>query len=323
MPARRARATIGPLDQLRRLESSVGPGANGEGRPDDRSSPATWPAARKATSGPPRGSRRAAGGAGLGLRRPAGLVLPDRCRLGPGRRSSGSSTNAGGSANMPGLPGLSFELTRPLWLAGLVGPAAPRLLLPPQPGRFRALAEGGDARACGRPIVVLLVLALAGLTLLSPTRDQFVVFAIDRSLSVGDDSRKAGRGVRRQGRGAGGPEPGRDRCSSAPSRASSRAAARATRNRRAEPAPIDDKRDQPGRGHRGGRGGDPAVLRPPDRPPQRRQPDPRRRPQGRPPRRGADHDRPAARPARTPRSRSRPSTSPPRSSRASRSTSRS
>jgi uncharacterized membrane protein len=39
-------------------------------------------------------------------------------------------------------------------------------------------------------VVVLLVLALAGLTLLRPTRDQFVVFAIDKSLSVGDDSKK-------------------------------------------------------------------------------------------------------------------------------------
>jgi Mg-chelatase subunit ChlD len=39
--------------------------------------------------------------------------------------------------------------------------------------------------------VVLLVLALAGLTLLQPTREQFVVFAIDESLSVGDEGRQA------------------------------------------------------------------------------------------------------------------------------------
>ena len=35
-----------------------------------------------------------------------------------------------------------------------------------------------------------LVLALAGLTLLRPTREQFVVFAVDESLSVGDDAKK-------------------------------------------------------------------------------------------------------------------------------------
>ena len=38
---------------------------------------------------------------------------------------------------------------------------------------------------------MLLVLALAGLNLLRPTREQFVVFAVDRSLSVGDEGRKA------------------------------------------------------------------------------------------------------------------------------------
>ncbi len=38
-------------------------------------------------------------------------------------------------------------------------------------------------------IVVLIVLALAGLTLLQPTTRQHVVFAIDRSLSVGDAAR--------------------------------------------------------------------------------------------------------------------------------------
>src|SRR4051794_37057087 len=37
-------------------------------------------------------------------------------------------------------------------------------------------------------IVILLVLALAGLTLLRPTTEQFVVFVVDRSTSVGDES---------------------------------------------------------------------------------------------------------------------------------------
>ena len=40
-------------------------------------------------------------------------------------------------------------------------------------------------------ILVLLVLALAGLTLLWPTSEQFVIFAIDRSLSVGQESTAA------------------------------------------------------------------------------------------------------------------------------------
>ena len=39
-------------------------------------------------------------------------------------------------------------------------------------------------------IVVLLVLALAGLNWLHPTKEQFVVFAIDKSLSVGDDGNR-------------------------------------------------------------------------------------------------------------------------------------
>lgn len=37
-------------------------------------------------------------------------------------------------------------------------------------------------------IVTLLVLSLAGLTLLQPTKQEFVLFAVDRSLSVGDES---------------------------------------------------------------------------------------------------------------------------------------
>src|SRR5207249_6098841 len=40
-------------------------------------------------------------------------------------------------------------------------------------------------------IIVLLVLALAGLTLLRPTTEQFVVFAVDRSTSVGEESSRA------------------------------------------------------------------------------------------------------------------------------------
>src|SRR5262245_17520747 len=40
-------------------------------------------------------------------------------------------------------------------------------------------------------ILVLLVLALAGLTLLRPTTEQFVVFAVDRSTSIGEESTQA------------------------------------------------------------------------------------------------------------------------------------
>src|SRR4051812_3363001 len=83
-----------------------------------------------------------------------------------------------------------LELTRPAWLLGFaVLPLLAyyfRRSLVDLSGRQRALSLAGRAA-----IVILLVLALAGLTLLRPTRDQFVVFAVDESSSVGDDSRKA------------------------------------------------------------------------------------------------------------------------------------
>ncbi|HEV3121285.1 MAG TPA: BatA domain-containing protein, partial [Isosphaeraceae bacterium] len=82
-----------------------------------------------------------------------------------------------------------LELTHPTWLIGLL--ALPvlayyfqRSLVDfPRLQRWVSLA----ARAV---IIVLIVLSLAGLTLLRPTHDKFVVFALDRSLSVGEDSRK-------------------------------------------------------------------------------------------------------------------------------------
>ncbi len=40
-------------------------------------------------------------------------------------------------------------------------------------------------------VLVLLVLSLAGLTLLKPTKEQFVVFAVDRSMSIGEEGKKA------------------------------------------------------------------------------------------------------------------------------------
>jgi len=90
---------------------------------------------------------------------------------------------------MPSLP-FQIELTHAGWLAGL-------LVLPVLVFYFyRGLVDFARwqrvlSLGCRTAVVVLLVLALAGLTLLRPTHDQFVVFAVDKSLSVGDDSRKA------------------------------------------------------------------------------------------------------------------------------------
>src|SRR4051812_1845048 len=86
-------------------------------------------------------------------------------------------------------PGLSFELTRPHWLAGLI-------VLPLLYYYFRhslvdfTRRQKAATLTLRATIVILLVLSLAGLTLLSTTREQFVVFAIDRSLSVGEESRR-------------------------------------------------------------------------------------------------------------------------------------
>ena len=91
---------------------------------------------------------------------------------------------------MPETSWFPFELTRPAWLLGLA-------LLPFIVYYFaRSLVDFARWQklltlAARTLVVILLVLALAGLTLLRKTRDQYVVFAIDRSLSVGDDSRKA------------------------------------------------------------------------------------------------------------------------------------
>src|SRR5438270_10834067 len=88
------------------------------------------------------------------------------------------------------LSWFNLELTHPGWLAGL-------LVLPVLVYYFyRGLVDFArwqrvSSLVSRSVVVLLLVLALAGLTLLRPTRDQFVVFAIDRSLSVGDASRKA------------------------------------------------------------------------------------------------------------------------------------
>ena len=83
-----------------------------------------------------------------------------------------------------------LELSHPWWLLGLA--ALPFLCL----YFWRSLVDLPRwQRAFGLitrcVVVVLLVLALAGLNLLSSTREQFVIFAIDRSESVGDDASQA------------------------------------------------------------------------------------------------------------------------------------
>jgi len=83
--------------------------------------------------------------------------------------------------------GLGWELTRPALLATL-------LVLPVLVYYLRRSLVDLPRRQmivslCVRAtIVVLLVLCLAGLTLVEPTSELFVVFAIDRSLSVDEDA---------------------------------------------------------------------------------------------------------------------------------------
>ncbi len=81
-----------------------------------------------------------------------------------------------------------LELTRPAWLAALA--VLPVLVyyfyrslvdLPRRQMLVSLLVRG--------VVILLLVLALAGLNLLSPTEQLFVVFAVDESLSVDDDAR--------------------------------------------------------------------------------------------------------------------------------------
>src|SRR5690242_4800420 len=84
---------------------------------------------------------------------------------------------------------LSFELTHPARLAWL-------LLLPVLVYFFiRSLSDfprwqRSISLAVRTVVVLLLICSLAGLTLLHPTKEKFVIFAVDRSLSVGDESTK-------------------------------------------------------------------------------------------------------------------------------------
>ncbi len=85
---------------------------------------------------------------------------------------------------------LPFELIRPSWLLGLI--VLPILVY----FSFKSLVDFSKwqmrlSLLTRLSIAILLVLTLAGLTLLTTTRSQYVVFAIDDSLSVGEESRKA------------------------------------------------------------------------------------------------------------------------------------
>ena len=79
----------------------------------------------------------------------------------------------------------ALEITRPVWLLGLAALPVLYVLFRrslvdfPRAQRLVSLTTRGL-------VVTLLVLALAGLTLLTPTRARYVVVAVDESLSVGE-----------------------------------------------------------------------------------------------------------------------------------------
>src|SRR5687768_9161755 len=85
------------------------------------------------------------------------------------------------------MNGITLELTNPWRLLGV-------LLLPLLVYYFyRSLADFPRwqrqfSLAVRSLIVLLLLLALAGLTLSRPTHEQYVVFCIDQSLSVGEEA---------------------------------------------------------------------------------------------------------------------------------------
>jgi Ca-activated chloride channel homolog len=86
----------------------------------------------------------------------------------------------------PSLPfQIQLELTRVWWLLGLA--ALPVLIY----YFYRSLVDFARWQRMlslwlRAAIVILLLLALAGLNLVRPTHELFVIFAVDRSQSVGD-----------------------------------------------------------------------------------------------------------------------------------------
>ena len=82
---------------------------------------------------------------------------------------------------------VQLELTRPWWLLGLA--VVPGLVY----YFYRSLVDFARwqrvlSLLLRGALVVLLILALGGLSLVRPTRELFVVFAVDRSESVGEQA---------------------------------------------------------------------------------------------------------------------------------------
>lgn len=86
--------------------------------------------------------------------------------------------------------GFPIELTRPFWLFGLL--VLPALALYFWWGLVDFSRSQRIASLLARSsVVVLLVLSLAGLSVIRSTRDQYVVIAVDKSLSVDDQASEA------------------------------------------------------------------------------------------------------------------------------------
>ena len=91
-----------------------------------------------------------------------------------------------------GASGWRLGLTDPVWLWGLA--ALPLLAWWLARGLVnQSRGQMVASLACRAPVVTLIVLILSGLILYRPTREPFVVFAVDRSLSIGDEAETAAR----------------------------------------------------------------------------------------------------------------------------------
>src|SRR4051812_47063275 len=85
-----------------------------------------------------------------------------------------------------------FDLTDPVWLLGLT--ALPLLVWWSHRGLVnRPVGQKNASLACRAAIVTLLVLILSGLGLRRPTPEPFVVFAVDRSSSIGEEAEATAR----------------------------------------------------------------------------------------------------------------------------------
>src|SRR5262249_158192 len=99
---------------------------------------------------------------------------------------------------------MPLELTQSLFLLGLL--ALPVVVWYFYRGLTDFAKWGGGGSVGGRAVVIaLLVLAVAGLTWMKPSKEQFVVFAIDESLSVGDEARSEVRSFLERASASAGP----------------------------------------------------------------------------------------------------------------------